>query len=245
MSNSTRVSKDDNPFLAKLGIFLQRKREKSCMKQEDIAQYMGRSRVSISRIECGKNDFNVSYLPVFSTVYGFPMSDYFRDENIIEGIKEVRKTLETKIKILKQRECAKHTSKIRPYRQLTARVYMVDGVEIIEPIKQRQVTASTDEVEKYIKKFDIYDVKPFDPESEEDMGSLTEEDIALIYRTTAALELLSHLSKEARQTSLAEKLADYILNDVYRKAAKDRNEFSMRMCAYIAEMGKVYIKNGI
>lgn len=240
MKYTARVSEEDNPFLVRLGSFLQRKREKKGMTQGKVAEIVDISRTAISEIEYGKKDFHVSYLPVFSSVYGFPMQQYFKEEAIRESISKVQAAVQYKIEQIAKREKSRMREPKIIEKKLVARVYEVDGKEYTETLEQ-QKKAKPSEIKQFMRRYGKYDyVKPFEPDSEEELNSLTEENLLLIERTVIALDLLEEIKDEDRRTALGEKLADYII-DVYASAAKENDEFAKRMCAYITQMGKEHL----
>lgn len=221
MAKSSIVSEDDNTFLVRLGAFLQRKRMKKNLSQEYVGRVLDIDRSALSTIEYGKKDFHVSYLPIFSQIYEFPMNKYFMEEDICESIRKVQDAVQCKIEQISRREKKKiFTSKT------------------VENAKKQK----PDEIMQFFCRFEKYEEKPLDPDSVEDIDSLNEDNMRLIEKTQAALDLLAELKDTEGKNTLSENIADYILVDVYGKAAKEGDEFAKRMCAYISNLGKEHLE---
>lgn len=241
MAKSARVSEDDNPFLVRLGEFLQRKREKKNITQVYIGRILGIDRSEISRIEYGNRDFHVSYLPVFSKAYDFPMNQYFREEGICESIHKVQDAVQCKIEQISRREKLKRLGPDTALdKKLVAKVYEIDGKEVGEKaeVSKKQ---KPNEIMQFLHRFDKYEENPLNPDSVEDIDSLTEDNLRLIEKTKVALDFLAELKDAEGKNALSEHIADYILVDVYGNAAKEGDEFAKRMCAYISKLGKEHL----
>ena len=74
--------------------------------------------------------------------------------------------------------------------------------------------------------FDGYDVPAFNPLSDEDIASLTDDDKVIIQESSAFLFLIDKLSKMESKTTLTETMIDHVLIDIYRKEANAGNIFA-------------------
>ena len=169
------------------------------------------------------------------------MNRYFREEDISESIHKVQDAVQCKIEQISRREKAKQLApEVVGDRRLVARVYEVDGKERIEKVEVSK-KPKQNEIIQFLRRFDKYDEKLIDPDSIEDIELLTEDNLLLIEKTRVALDFLTELNGIEGKSALSERIADYVLIDVYGNAAKEGNEFAKRMCAYILKLGKEHL----
>lgn len=223
---------ETDEFLESLGKFLCRKRRFAGFEQADVGEMLGKNQSTISRIEAGKEDIHVSLLPVFSGLYHFPINRYFMDSDIRESIIKTRLAVQTKIKIIKKREIARQNrANIANQRKMPiAKIYLVDGIELREPVDN---SIKKEKSMEFLKKLEQYDVPPFNPLSINDLESLSDDDIELVQETNNTLSLIDQISNVNGKSTLTENLIDLTI-EIYQKEANRGNLFAQRICKYIS-----------
>ena len=218
-------------FLEKIGNRIRNYREKKNISQGTLGKCLGFSSSTISRIENGTTDIQLSNLPLIGLYCDFPLNSLFPEEESVEFLKTFSKA----VNITVRRYSKENFTEIENKRTLTKRIYEEDGAEYIIDVKKSKRHESQRDL--YRKGKIRFDADPVVPQKIYDYFYQNGEN-ELIETVIASGKILEYLEKNGGGKAIENTLAEYIVNMVVIEpvVADRNNEMNRKIYAYYSSL---------
>ena len=251
-----------NDFNRKVGEIVFLEREKKGMNQSQLAKLIGVDRTIISRIENGMIDnLPAYYLPLISKALDFSPSLFFEDESMEHTLKRIKEILDWKAKdtISRLAQAEKsYDSKIQSLENentnkniLSKKIVITyqKGEPDIIPVdnyKEHGIINTPDARHSLSESAQKYNTgaTPFDfGNISSEISSFNEADKKILSMISSFLESEKNIELLQKKKPLQRGLIDYIVDNCLLEAAKEGNNLSMRICAYLSQLYREAWKN--
>jgi len=205
-------------FLTKLGERIGVKRRKNSLSQEDLAYCLDIDRSTLSKYESGDRDMQVSMLPLFSTYCKFPLHELFPIDESREILDSFAAAVSITVDRKKRKEYMRQKKAIKSEelkkmglaKVLKGQVFDIDGMEVFEPVSQKQQQKSLRDSYK-----DAEMQTGYEPYSETEFSDyVSEQKREFVEPMILAGQFLRQIEDLPNKETLKGLIADYIVDEL-------------------------------